>query len=48
MLNKVDIQNLMSLLKRATYSGLEEAQVGLQLAHKLQEMAQALDAPPKE
>lgn len=48
MLNQTDIINLLNLLKRSTYNGLEEAQVGIALAEKLSTQLKALNELDKE
>jgi hypothetical protein len=45
MLSINDIQNLLNLLRRARFEGLEEAEVGVYLKHKLIQIGREQSAP---
>ena len=47
-LNLNDVNNLLRLVSRSEFHGLEEAEVGVYLKHKLMQLGQELASPKQD
>lgn len=45
MFTRTDLINLHNLLSRSTFTGLEEAEVGVYLSHKIKQELQVFELP---